>query len=60
MTSLQTYLIERAKEASTWRGIVFIATAGGLTLAPAAQETIITGCLFLAGLIGALVPDKKQ
>jgi hypothetical protein len=60
MKNIQAYLIERAKEASTWRGIVFIATAGGVTLAPAAQETIITGGMFLAGLIGALVPDKKQ
>lgn len=60
MNRAQSYLINRAKEPSTWRGLVLIATAGGATIAPAAQEAIVTGGLFLAGLIGALVQDKKQ
>lgn len=52
------YLIARAKEASTWRGIVLIATACGAVLSPEQQEAIIAGGMLLAGLIGAAVPDK--
>lgn len=59
MTRVQDYLIARAKEPSTWRGLVLIATAGGATIAPAAQEAIVTGGLFLAGFLGAVVPDSQ-
>jgi hypothetical protein len=58
-SKVSTYLIARAKEPSTWRGLVLIATAGGATIAPAAQEAIVTGGLFLAGLLGAVVPDGR-
>jgi hypothetical protein len=53
------YVIDRAKEPSTWRGLVLIATASGAVIAPQAQEAIVTGGLFLAGLIGAALPDRK-
>lgn len=60
MTRVKSYLIARAKEPSTWRGLVLIATAGGATIAPVAQEAIVTGGLFLAGLLGAVVSDAKS
>lgn len=56
----EDYLLARAKEPSTWRGIVLIATAGGATIAPAAQEAIVVGGLFITGLIGATMPDAKS
>ena len=52
------YLIERLKEASTWRGIIAVVTAGGLTLNPEQQTAIITAGLALMGLTGIFTKDK--
>ena len=52
------YLIQRLKEASTWRGIILVATAAGAHWSPASQETVITVGVGLAGVIGALIPDS--
>jgi hypothetical protein len=51
--------VARLKEASTWRGLIFIATAFGLQLAPAMQEAIVTAGIGLAGVAGAVLPDSK-
>lgn len=53
------YVVARLKEASTWRGLIFIATAFGLQLAPAMQEAIVTAGIGLAGVAGAVLPDSK-
>ena len=36
------YLIQRLKEASTWLGIILVATAAGAHWSPESQETVIT------------------
>jgi hypothetical protein len=46
------------KEASTWRGLTLLLTALGVPLAPGLSDAIIAAGLGLAGLIGALTPDK--
>lgn len=53
---LRVWLIERAREPSTWRGLVLLATAAGVQIAPDVQEAIVTAGLAVAGLIGALTP----
>ena len=55
---MKQYIIDRMKEASTWRGIVMLLTAAGIPIAPEMQSLIISAGLALAGLIGAVVPDK--
>lgn len=55
---MKTYVLERLKEASTWRGIVLLLTAAGVPLAPGVADLIISAGLALTGLIGALTPDK--
>ena len=52
------YIIQRLKEASTWRGIILVATASGAHWSPESQETVITVGVGLAGVIGALIPDS--
>jgi len=52
------YLIQRLKEASTWRGIILVAAAAGAHWSPESQETVITVGVGLAGVIGALIPDS--
>ncbi len=55
---MRAYLLARLQEASTWRGLVLIATALGYVLSPDQQEAIVAGGLLVAGLIGAAAPGK--
>ncbi len=60
VAEVKRYLIERFQEPSTWRGFILILTAFGVQIAPDKIEAIVTGGLFLAGLIGASLPDKRK
>lgn len=53
------FLLDRAKEPSTWRGIVAILTAAGVTLSPEQGEAIIALGLAVIGAIGVFSKDKK-
>lgn len=53
------YLIERLKEPSTWRGLIMIATGvAGANWSPESQETIVYVGVSLAGIVGAILPDR--
>ncbi|MEZ0226524.1 MAG: hypothetical protein ACAH83_18350 [Alphaproteobacteria bacterium] len=58
MKKLTDYLIARARERSTWLGLVSVATALGLVLGPAQQEAVIAAGMATAGLIGTFTRDK--
>ena len=58
MKNLLNFLLSRAKERSTWLGLISIATALGLVLSPAQSEAVIAAGMSLAGLIGTLTSDK--
>jgi hypothetical protein len=49
------YILARLSEPSTWRGIIWIATAFGLALSPDQQEAIASFGLTLVGLISVFV-----
>lgn len=55
---MKNYLLSRLREASTWRGIIMLATAIGIPIAPALADLIITFGLSLAGIVGVLIPDQ--
>lgn len=55
---MKQYLIDRAKEASTWRGIIMLLTAVGVPVAPEMANAIVSVGLALAGLVGVVTPDK--
>lgn len=55
---MKDYLLSRAKEPSTWRGLILILTAVGVPIAPALAESIVAVGLAVAGLIGVAAPDK--
>ena len=55
---MKDYLIERAKEPSSWRGLLLILTAIGVPVAPEMANAIITAGLGIAGLIGVATSDK--
>ena len=55
---MKTYLLERMREPSTWRGLIMLLTAIGVPVAPAMADAIISVGLAVAGLIGVATPDK--
>lgn len=52
------YILDRLKEPSSWRGLVMIATAFGVTLNPDLVASIIAVGTGLAGVIGFALKDK--
>ena len=59
MDMLKLYVVNRAKEASTWRGIIMLLTAVGLKITPEMADAIISVGIAVAGLVGMLLPDSK-
>jgi len=55
---MKDYILARAKEASTWRGVILLLTAAGVPIAPALADTIVSVGLALAGMIGVIAADK--
>lgn len=55
---MKSYIIARLKEASTWRGIVALVTAIGVTLTPDQSAAIVAAGLAVMGAVGAFFPDK--
>ena len=51
------WLLARLREPSTYRGLVWLATACGVTLRPEVWEQVMTLGMALAGLIGVLTRD---
>ena len=54
---MMKYFIDRAKEASTWRGVVLLATAAGVNIAPEMVNAIVTFGIGLAGLLGVVTKN---
>ena len=49
---MKNYILDRAKEPSTWRGAILFLTAFGVPIAPALADHIVTVGLGIAGIIG--------
>lgn len=49
---LKQYLVDRAKEPSTWRGLAMLATGAGVYVAPEILDQVIVVGTGVAGLIG--------
>jgi len=55
---MKSFLLARGKESSTWRGLVALLTAVGLTLSPEQGEAIVALGLSVIGAIGVFTADK--
>jgi len=51
---MKQYILDRAKEPSTWRGAILFLTAIGVPVAPELQTAIVSAGLGIAGLIGVV------
>jgi hypothetical protein len=54
---MKSYIFDRLREPSTWRGITLMLTALGIPFAPGVADLVISAGLAVTGLIGALAPD---
>lgn len=54
------YILNRLREASTWRGIIMLVTGGWAAKNPEQAEAIIPIAIALVGAIGAFIPDKRK
>lgn len=55
---MKSYILARAKEPSTWRGLILLLTAIGVPVAPQMADAVVTAGLGIAGLVGVVAPDK--
>lgn len=55
-----TWLLERLREPSTWRGLIWLATACGVSLKPDLWEAITAAGMALAGLLGVVLADEPK
>jgi hypothetical protein len=51
------YWLARMREPSTWRGLIWVLTAMGVSISPELGERIIAVGMAVAGLIGMLIPE---
>jgi len=49
---MKQYILDRAREPSSWRGLVLFLTAIGVPVAPELANHIVTVGLGVAGIIG--------
>jgi hypothetical protein len=59
LTLVLTYVLKRLKEPSTWTGLALGATAVGVQVSPELQDSITTIGIGAAGLLSAVLPDRK-
>lgn len=60
MQKIITFITDRAKERSTWLGLISCATALGLALSPDQQEAIVVAGMAAAGVVAAFTRDKAS
>ncbi|HZH28884.1 MAG TPA: hypothetical protein VEY95_17050 [Azospirillaceae bacterium] len=58
MKALSTFLLDRARERSTWLGLIAVAAAFGVHVSPEQAEAIATAGVAVAGVVGVLTKDR--
>ena len=51
------YVLARLKEASTWRGLIGLLTAAGISISPELLDKIVAAGMALMGVIGMFFKD---
>lgn len=61
LVKLGRYLAQQGRQASTWRGVIYVATAiFGYNLPPEKAAAVITIGMAFAGVVGMLLPDEMK
>lgn len=53
------FILDRAKEKTTWLGLIAILTAAGVAISPEQVEAIATLGLAIAGAVGVFTKEKQ-
>ena len=53
------FILERLKEPSTWRGIIWLLSSFGVVLDPEQSDAIVATAMSLVGLIAMFTSDQK-
>jgi uncharacterized membrane protein len=51
------WILRLLKQPSTWRGLIFLVTAGGAAISEEQATAIITAGIAVAGAVGAFTSD---
>lgn len=54
------YIVSRLAEPSTWRGIIALVTAAGISITPEQAGAVTALGLAVIGVVGAFFPDKVK
>lgn len=54
------WMLARLREASTWRGLVWLLTVAGIALKPEQTEAVIAFGMAAAGLLGVFLKDPTR
>ena len=57
---MKDYVLNRLREASTWRGLIFLMTAIGVRFTAVQSDALLALGLAIAGVIGVFSPDSKK
>lgn len=57
---MKQYILARLAEASTWRGVLAVVTAAGISISPEQMAAITSLGLASIGLVGAFFPDSTK
>ena len=60
LQAIFAYIVARANESSTWQGVVLVITATGIHLRQDMITAISIVGVGLAGMVGAVFPDKLR
>jgi len=55
---MKDFILARGKEASTWRGLVALLTAVGVSISPDQADAIVALGLAVIGTLGVFTKDK--
>jgi hypothetical protein len=55
---MKDWISKRLHEASTWRGLVWLLAAAGITISPEIADAVAILGLALAGLLDVLIREK--
>jgi hypothetical protein len=53
------YILDRLAENSTWRGLVFVASAAGITFVPDQANAIAAAGMAIVGAVNVFRKEKK-
>ena len=60
LSRLFDWIMERAKERSTWLGLITLLTVIGINLSPGQQEALVTAAVAVAGAVLAFTRDQQD